>query len=113
MLARGEVAIPILGATKLPILRSDRPRILVKATNILQHLKEDVDKLLERWQISSTLLKGWFPEDCTRALFANAVDIDNSNMYWTDKRNKKYTLEKEWVKIGMLMCTLSGCVKNL
>jgi hypothetical protein len=113
VLARGEVTIPIPGATKLPILISDQPRIFVDATDALQNLKEDVDKLVERWQISSTLLRGWIPEDFTKALFADAVDIDNSNMYWTGGRNKKYTLEKERVKIGMLMCALSGRVKNL
>jgi hypothetical protein len=113
VLARGEVAIPIPGATKLLTLKSDQPRIFVETTDALQNLKEDVNKPLERWRISSTLLKGWFPEDCTKTLFADAMDIDNSNMYWTDKRAKKYTSEKEWVKIGMLMCTLSGCIKNL
>ena len=39
--------------------------------------------------------KGWFPEDCTEALFADAVDIDNYNMYWTNKRNWEHTLEEE------------------
>ena len=70
-----------------------------------------MDKLVERWQISSTLLRGWIPEDFTKALFADAVDIDSSNMYWTDKRKRKYTLKKEW--IGMLMCTLSGFYESL
>jgi hypothetical protein len=95
VLAQGEVVIPIPGATKLPILKSDQPRIFVKTTDALQSLKEVVGKLLERWQISSTLLRGWFSEDCTKALFVDAVNIDNSNMYWTNKRNKEYTSEKE------------------
>ena len=54
-----------------------------------------MDEPIERWQISSMLLRGWFPEDCTKALFADVVDIVNSNVYWKSKCDKEYTSEKE------------------
>jgi hypothetical protein len=38
---------------------------------------------------------GLVPRGLTKALFTDAVDTNNSNMYWTNKRNKKYTSGKE------------------
>jgi hypothetical protein len=45
--------------------------------------------------------------------FADTMYVDNSTMYRVDKRNKRYALEKQWVKKGMSMRVLTGCVKNL
>ena len=47
-----------------------------------------------------------------RVPFANRMYVDNSTMYWVNRRNERYASEKQWIKKGMSMRVLAGCVKN-